>query len=116
MGLVARIFDRSGLEDKGSGGGPPVEVLVGSRHTFSPSVTLVPHALFIPNESADRAGTIGGLSEGSFPVAPTAAVRTGVLSARSGGRDGSIGGLVTFVVVTLGVDLVGKIPMLDLPR
>lgn len=114
FGLLARSFDRSGLEDQGSGGGPPVKASVPSVLLFPPLVVLISSELFIPNDSADRAGTAGGLSGGSLLVAPADSFRTDVCRGWCGGRDGRVGGLSTFFVVTLGDGLVGIRPILDL--
>lgn len=99
------------MEDKGTGGGPPVEASEPSVLPSPPAVVLIPSALFIPNNSADRVGTAGGLSRG---MPPADSLRTVVCRRWCGARDGRVGGLSSVLVVTLGDDLVGIRPILDL--
>lgn len=76
LGLVVRSFDRSGLDDAGIGGGAPLPVLEMVLFTlFFGSCSC---GLFIPNESADRAGITGGCSGGSSLTAPFVNLRIGV--------------------------------------
>lgn len=112
---MARILDRSGLEDTGtSGGGAPLAAGSGLGCPLTPFVAVESCNLFMPNVSADRAGIAGGLSGGSFLAVPIDSFRTGVCGGRCDGRDGRLGGDATSMVVTFGVDFVGFNPILDL--
>lgn len=116
FGFVARSFERSGLEDKGRGGGCPFTT--GSVSAWAPLGAAVAAAgfwgLFIPNERADRAGIAGGLSGGSFLTDEVESFLIGGCGGLCGGREGRLGGLGSSMVVTFGVDLVGFRPILDL--
>ncbi len=114
MGFVARIFDRSGLDETGIGGGSPLVVAWPGVVPFTPFAMLGSRGLFIPYESADLTGIAGGSAGGRLRVFPVDSFRIGGCGGLCAGRDGRLGGLATSTVVTAGVDLVGFKPILDL--
>lgn len=115
MGFVARILDRSGLDETGiGGGGAPLAVSEPGVVPLTPFATLDSCGLFIPYESADLTGNAGGLSGGGFLASPVDSFRIGVCGGLCAGREGRLGGVATSTVVMPGLDLVGFKPILDL--
>ena len=111
---MARSFDRSGLDDKGIGGGSPAGLSMFCVIPFLPFVVLTSCGLFIPKDSADRAGIAGGLVGGDFLIAGADSFGTMVCGGRAAGRKGKLGGVSSSTAVTSGMDFVGFKPILDL--
>jgi hypothetical protein len=100
---VACIFDMSGLEARGTGGGAPflVDEGLGSL-PLTPFVVPWPSALFMPKERADLAGIGGGCSDMFCLGASAEACRVGLL----GGSAGIVGGGATSTAAACGLELV----------
>jgi len=96
VGLVDWSFEKSGREERGTGGGLFLEGLgLGSR----PFVNEGSSGLFMPSVRAERAGIGGGCS---FLAADVASG----LEGRLGGSDGVVGTGCTSTVATDEVDFV----------